>query len=67
MFELETVKRAVEKMTGRDRPSGRDLQALVRQRKLNLLYFKDDGRTSNNAGLPLVIYRSAVRLALAPS
>ncbi len=62
MFVLETVKRTFEKLTGRDRPSRRDLQALVRARKPNLFSFKDDGLTPNNAKLPLVIYRGVVRL-----
>ena len=62
MFVLETVKRSVEKLTGRARPSRWDLQALVRQRKPNLFSFRDDGLTPNNAKLPLVIYRGVVRL-----
>ena len=62
MFALETVKRSVEKVTGRSRPSRRELQTLLRQRKANLFSFRDDGLTPNNAKWPLVIYRSAVRL-----
>jgi uncharacterized protein YjlB len=62
MFALETVKRTVERMTGLARPSRRDLQALLRPRKPNIFHFKDDGLTPNNPTLPMVIYRSAVKL-----
>jgi uncharacterized protein YjlB len=62
MFALETVKRTVEKMTGLARPNRRDLQGFVRPRKPHIFHFKDDGLTPNNSKLPMVIYRSAVKL-----
>jgi uncharacterized protein YjlB len=62
MALLETVKERFEKVTGWARPSGRDLDALLRQRKPNAFRFKDDGTIPNNPKLPLVLYRSPVRL-----
>jgi uncharacterized protein YjlB len=60
---LESLKETVEKVTGWARPSKRDLDAAVRSRKPNLFLFKDDGVIPNNPSLPLVLYRSPVRLA----
>jgi uncharacterized protein YjlB len=59
---LETVKHALEYMTGFGRPSANKLQKRVRQRKPNLHRFKDDGRTPNNAHCPLVHYKSVLDL-----
>ena len=44
------------------RPSARDLDAALRPRKANTFRFKDDGVIPNNPKLPLVLYRSPVRL-----
>ena len=63
MALLEGLKETVEKMTGWARPSHRDLDAAVRSRKPNLFHFRDDGVIPNNPALPLVLYRSPVRLA----
>jgi uncharacterized protein YjlB len=63
MALLEGLKETVEKMTGWARPSHRDLDAAVRSRRPNLFHFRDDGVIPNNPALPLVLYRSPVRLA----
>jgi uncharacterized protein YjlB len=63
MALLEGLKETVEKMTGLARPSHRDLDAAVRSRRPNLFHFRDDGVIPNNPALPLVLYRSPVRLA----
>jgi len=60
---LESLKEKVEKVTGWARPSGRDLETAIRSRKPHLFRFKDDGVIPNNPSLPLVLYRSPVRLA----
>jgi uncharacterized protein YjlB len=56
---LEDVKRITEKTTGWKRPD--DPQALLRERKLQIYRFKDDGLIPNHPKWPLVIYKSAVR------
>ena len=61
MTILESVKR-FEKV-GWARPSVRDLDAALRPRKANAFWFKDDGVIPNNPKLPLVLYRSPVRLS----
>jgi uncharacterized protein YjlB len=63
MALLERVKERFEKVTGWARPSGRDLDAALRPRKANAFRFKDDGVIPNNPTLPLVLYRSPVRLS----
>jgi hypothetical protein len=62
MSLLEDVKRITEKATGWKRPD--DPQALLRERKPQIYRFKDDGLIPNHAKWPLVIYKSAVRLAV---
>ena len=59
---LEDAKRIAERVTGLGRPSRKDLAALVRPRKPRTRRFKDDGVFPNNPKLPLVLYRSPVRL-----
>jgi hypothetical protein len=63
MAVLESVKERFEKITGWARPSARDLDAALRPRKANTFRFKDDGVIPNNPKLPLVLYRSPVRLS----
>ncbi len=57
---IEDLKHVAEAATGIGRPDWVDI-ATVR-RKPNLYNFKDDGETPNNPELPLVHYRSAVKL-----
>ena len=64
MAVLESVKERFEKVTGWARPSARDLNAALRPRKANAFLFKDDGVIPNNPKLPLVLYRSPVRLSV---
>jgi uncharacterized protein YjlB len=63
---VETIKRAVEQVTGYGKPSKHEVLAAVRARKPRTVGFIDDGVTPNNSALPLVIYKGAVRLAHAP-
>ncbi|MCW5734872.1 MAG: cupin domain-containing protein [Enhydrobacter sp.] len=49
-------------MTGLARPRKEELPGLVTPRAPELDRFEDDGRTPNNAALPLVIYRAAVAM-----
>jgi hypothetical protein len=59
---LEDAERRIQQISGYARPKRRDVPALVHSRKPHLFRFKDDGRTPNNPGLPLVLYRTPVRL-----
>lgn len=63
MTILENLKRTAERVTGWRRPSARDLRALVRARKPHCFWFEDDGVIPNNPELPVVLYRTPVRLA----
>jgi uncharacterized protein YjlB len=63
MAVVETVKRAVERMTGLAEPGRRDLEALLHRRKAKAFRFKDDDLVPNNPKWPLIFYRSPVRLA----
>jgi uncharacterized protein YjlB len=62
MAIVETLKRVTEGATGISRPSGNELETLVRARKPSAIKFKDDGVIPNNARWPLVLYRGAVSL-----
>lgn len=63
MAIVETLKRVAERATGISRPSGDEIEALVRARKANAFKFKDDGVIPNNdERWPLVLYRGAVSL-----
>jgi hypothetical protein len=62
MSLFETTKKIVEKLSGQGRPDHRQARA-VRQRKPHKFAFADDGLTPNNPDLPLILYRSPVRLA----
>jgi uncharacterized protein YjlB len=59
---LEQLKKTAERMTGWGRPLRRDLDAAIRTRKAHTFWFEDDGTIPNNPQLPLVVYRSPLRL-----
>src|SRR5215212_4486673 len=63
MTILENIKRTTERMTGWKRPSRRELEDLVRPRKAHTFRFEDDGVIPNNRDLPVVLYRSPLRLS----
>jgi uncharacterized protein YjlB len=62
MYLVESLKRTVEKVTGRGKPSDRQARAAVRRRKPKTFWFKDDGRIPNNPELPVVIYPQAMQV-----
>lgn len=62
---LESAKRAFEALTGYAQPTAPEVLGFVRKRKPHAFRFKDDGRTPNNALLPLIYYRSPVALPVA--
>jgi uncharacterized protein YjlB len=66
MFVLESLKRRFEQVTGHAVPSARQARNRVIRRRAKMVRFRDDGRIPNNPDLPLVLYRTAVRLAGAP-
>ncbi|HWC64031.1 MAG TPA: hypothetical protein VG501_10445 [Rhizomicrobium sp.] len=55
---LEDLKSLGERMTGIGRPE----RVVPLKRKPHLFRFEDDGETPNNPHLPLILYRSPVRL-----
>jgi uncharacterized protein YjlB len=57
---LEGAKKLAEKMTGIGRPARAGLGKLVRARTPTALVFADDGKTPNNPGCPLLLYRDVV-------
>src|SRR5579859_2865101 len=59
---LENAIRTIERVTGWGWPTREDLPQLKQSRKAHLLRFKDDGETPNNPRLPMILYRSAVKL-----
>jgi uncharacterized protein YjlB len=63
MSVLEGLKKTAEKVTGYGRPRRREVSEAVRKRKPRTFRFRDDGFVPNNGKLPLVLYRSPVRLA----
>jgi len=62
MYARETLKRTLERVTGLGRPSAEFAHGAVRGRRPQSFLFADDGTIPNNAKLPLVCYRAAVRL-----
>ena len=60
MYLKETLKKAVEIVTGTGRPSARALRQAVHERKAHKTTFRDDGKIPNNPKLPFIHYRSAV-------
>jgi uncharacterized protein YjlB len=66
MAVLENLKRTFEQVTGIGRPSPASIRDAVRGRKAHAFRFEHDGVIPNNPRLPLVLYRSPLRLAHAP-
>jgi uncharacterized protein YjlB len=62
MYIKETLKKAVENVTGIGKPSADSVQAALRACKPDKIMFQDDGAVPNNARLPFVVYRSALDL-----
>ena len=63
---LEHVKRSFETVIGRTKPSSRDLSVTMRPREPSAFRFKDDGVIPNNCRLPVIFYRTPLRLGGAP-
>ena len=59
---VEDIKYVVERITGYGRPNAGHLEKVTRARKPHVYRFKDDGETPNNPRLPLVLYRTPVKL-----
>jgi uncharacterized protein YjlB len=59
---LEETKKILEHVTGYGRPTRGEVANLVRTRKPQLFWFRDDGSTPNNPKLPFIHYRTPVRL-----
>lgn len=62
MSILQSTKKAVEQVTGFAAPGRQEVTDLVRRRKANEFWFKNDGLVPNHPFWPLVVYRGAVRL-----
>jgi hypothetical protein len=60
---IETIKEKLEKITGFGRPTRREADAALRERKPHAFRFADDGIVPNNAKLPLILYRGPIRTA----
>lgn len=58
---VEDLKKTVERVTGIERPTAKELAALTQPRKPQLMSFKSDGETPNNARCPMIFYRSPVK------
>src|ERR1700722_12189874 len=59
---LEDIKRKAECLTGIARPGKDRLRSLLKDRKANTYYFRDDGLTPNHPAWPLIHYRGVVIL-----
>jgi uncharacterized protein YjlB len=62
MYVLETLKKTFEQVTGLGRHSAAAVRGFIRRRKAPAVMFEDDGAIPNNSRLPLIHYRSPVRL-----
>jgi uncharacterized protein YjlB len=62
MFILENLKRSFEQVTGRGKPSARQVRQRVLQRRAKTYLLRDNGTIPNNPALPFILYRRAVRL-----
>lgn len=62
MYVIETLKRAVGRLTGAAKLTPGELRSRLRTRKAQTWHFRDDGATPNNP-LPFVLYRSPIDLA----
>jgi len=63
MFALETLQKSFEQVTGLGRRTSASVRRFIRLRRAHTARFRDDGTIPNNARLPLIYYRSPVRLA----
>jgi uncharacterized protein YjlB len=64
-MDVERAKNVLEKVTGLGRPDVTEVTNLLRRRKAIILPFAGDGETPNNPHLPVILYRSPVKLAKA--
>jgi uncharacterized protein YjlB len=62
MISIQDVKGALERVTGLGRPTQIQVKSAVRPRHANGFKFSDDGVIPNNPKLPLIVYRTPVRL-----
>jgi uncharacterized protein YjlB len=63
MQVLEILKRSIDQVTDIGKRSSASLRRFLRQRRAHTALFRDDGAVPNNPKLPLVYYRSPVRLS----
>jgi uncharacterized protein YjlB len=61
VYVVESPKKAVKQVIGTG-PSPATAQVAMRRRKPKIMLLRDDGTVPNNPKLPLIHYRSAVRL-----
>jgi uncharacterized protein YjlB len=64
MYIRESLKRTIEQVTGRGKPSESEARRRVVDGEAKTFVLRDDGKIPNNA-LPLVVYRGAVDLGAA--
>jgi uncharacterized protein YjlB len=62
MYAKDAIKSTLKRWTGVGRPSKREVDGLVAERKPQISRFQDDGLIPNNPDLDFIQYRSAVRL-----
>jgi uncharacterized protein YjlB len=62
MYNVETIKGTLGKLTGLGRPTVRHANELINPRKPLVTKLKDDGAIPNNPTLPFIQYRGAVSL-----
>ncbi len=62
MYVTETLKRAYERMTGRGKPTPREVHAAVIRRRPKTFMFEDDGTIPNNPDVPVLLYQQVVDL-----
>jgi uncharacterized protein YjlB len=65
MYVTETLKRAYERVTGRGKPTTRQVRAAVARRRPKTFMFRDDGTIPNNPDVPVLFYPQVVDLARA--
>jgi hypothetical protein len=66
MYNIETLKSALQHWTGLGRPAKRAARGLVRPRKPQARRFADDGVVPNHPRFAFIHYRGAVELRGAP-
>jgi len=62
MFLVESLKKTVAQVTGYGSPSRAELRDLIRPRKATAIRLPANGLVPNNPSLPLIVYRTPVRL-----